>query len=158
MKVRLFCVVLCYLWGSGCSEVSSYTLTPNTTEHPESTLAQHTPTSLLTNTATVLLLSNIVGEILSQPERYKNQTVGVTGYYRGWDLLKEVKGSPPITRSDWVIADNSGAIYVTGLAPETLDPASQADVWTVIHLTAIVENNQTGIFLKAQSIELIMNQ
>ena len=42
----------------------------------------------------------------------EGKEVTIVGYYRGWDLLREVNQAPPVTRSDWVIADKSGAIYV----------------------------------------------
>lgn len=62
---------------------------------------------------------------------------------------------PPVTRSDWVITDNSGAIYVTGPLPQNLDPSSQKDAWAVIRLAAEVEYNFTDVYLKAQSVTLI---
>jgi len=100
-------------------------------------------------------ISDIIGKIISQPDQYLSQQVEIVGYFRGWDLLKEVKGSPPVTRSDWVIADNSGAIYVTGNAPPNLNPASRQDTNKVIHLVATVEQNQNGVYLQAISVELI---
>jgi hypothetical protein len=67
--------------------------------------------------------------------------------------LKEIRGGPPVTRSDWVIADQSGAIYVTGPLPEGLDPASPEVVWSLIRLQATIESNQDQVYLKAQSVE-----
>lgn len=100
-------------------------------------------------------LSDIIGDIISHPDQYQGQQVEITGYYRGWNLLKEAQGAPPVTRSDWVIADNSGAIYVTGSLPQNLDPSSQKDIWTVIRLAASVEYNSKDVYLKAQSVILI---
>ena len=97
----------------------------------------------------------MIGNILSSPELYTGKQVEIVGYYRGWDLLKEIQSGPPVSRSDWVIADDSGAIYVTGLAPQRLDPSSRNDIDAVIHLTAIVERNQKGTYLNAQKIELL---
>jgi hypothetical protein len=37
--------------------------------------------------------------------------VKISGAYRGWE---SGHGSPPITRSDWVLLDSTGNIYVTG--------------------------------------------
>ena len=100
-------------------------------------------------------LSNMIGDINSHPDQFKGQQVEIVGYYRGWNLLKEAQGTPPVTRSDWVIADNSGAIYVTGSFPQNLDPSSQKDIWTVIRLVATVEYNSKDVYLKAQSVVLI---
>ena len=100
-------------------------------------------------------ISDIIGKINSQPGQYLSQQVEIVGYFRGWDLLKEVKEAPPVTRSDWVIADNSGAIYVTGNAPPNLNPASAQDTKKVIRLVATVEQNENGVYLQAISVELI---
>lgn len=114
-----------------------------------------TPGTQVTQSVSSTLLTNLIGSLLASPENYSGQQVEIIGYYRGWDLLKEVQGTPPVTRSDWVIADTSGAIYVTGTVPEKLDPSSQQDTKTVIRLVATVESNQNGVYLKAQSVEVI---
>jgi hypothetical protein len=64
-----------------------------------------------------LLLAQAGGELTSVVKNIPGQIgegkeVTIIGYYRGWDLLREVNLPPPVTRSDWVIADKSGAIYV----------------------------------------------
>jgi hypothetical protein len=60
-----------------------------------------------------------IGAILLEPSRYSGQTVTITGEYRGWE---GGYGSPPVTRSDWVLKDDTGGIYVTGKTPEGFDP------------------------------------
>jgi hypothetical protein len=54
-----------------------------------------------------------------------------------------------------VIADNSGAMYVTGNAPQNLNPASPKETNQVIRLLATVEQNQNEVYLRAVSVELI---
>lgn len=56
-------------------------------------------------------LTDTIGSILTGGG-WEGQEVTLVGYYRGWDLLQESGQSPPVTRSDWVITDSSGAIYV----------------------------------------------
>jgi hypothetical protein len=56
-------------------------------------------------------LTNIVKSIVTQGG-WAGKEATVVGYYRGWDLLKEANQAPPVTRSDWVIKDQGGAIYV----------------------------------------------
>src|SRR5512138_3650873 len=34
-------------------------------------------------------LTSLVGAILADPAKYRNQAVQVVGYYRGWDVLHE---------------------------------------------------------------------
>src|SRR5512134_2121335 len=102
-------------------------------------------------------LTNLIGDILADPGRYHEESVEVVGYYRGWDVLHETQKAPPVTRSDWVIADASGAIYVTGLTPPGLDPASPADTQTIIRLAATVqyvEQNKT-VYLRADRVEIV---
>ncbi len=43
---------------------------------------------------------------------FEGQDITVACYYRGWDLLYEANTLPPVTRSDWVIKDSTGAMYV----------------------------------------------
>lgn len=62
-------------------------------------------------------LTNVVKSILTQ-SGWEGKEVTVVGYYRGWDLLKEANQAPPVTRSDWVIKDKSGAIYVQAKSVE----------------------------------------
>ena len=103
-------------------------------------------------------LTAILAEILAHPDSFKDRQVEVIGYFRGWDLLKEAPGAPPLTRSDWVIADDSGAIYVTGGVPQGLDPSSLADTNKIIRLLATVHQNQAGAYLQAISIEVLSPQ
>ena len=56
-------------------------------------------------------LTSLIGDILTQ-KGWEGKEVTVVGYYRGWDLLGETDQAPPVTRSDWVIKDNSGAMYI----------------------------------------------
>jgi hypothetical protein len=84
--------------------------------------------------------------------------VEIVGYFRGWDLLDEVGSSAQVTRSDWVITDNSGSIYVTGLMPENLDPSSLEQVQQVVRLVATIRVKGDQVYLEAQSIELLPNQ
>jgi len=49
--------------------------------------------------------------IKQYPLAYTGQKVTLTGQYRGWEYGH---GSPPITRSDWVLQDATGSIYVNG--------------------------------------------
>jgi hypothetical protein len=142
--LSLICLA-CLAWVCGCA--GEKLITPG----PTSSQPAVQPTPPPTNP----ILSNIIGDIIKSPGEFDGKTVEIVGYFRGWDLLDEAGGSPPVTRSDWVIADNSGAIYVTGLLPKGLDPASKEEAWTVIRLAAIVTRNQSEVYLEAQSIDLI---
>lgn len=100
-------------------------------------------------------LSDVLGMILNAPREFDGRIFDIVGYYRGWNLYGEARGTP-ITRSDWVIADASGAMYVTGMAVRGLDPSSRADAWTVIRLTARVVYVRLGTsYLEARRVEVL---
>lgn len=62
-----------------------------------------------------------IGEVIRDPERFSGLEIVLGGAFRGW------KGSCPesgmMTRSDWIVEDETGCIYVTGLAPQNLSSA-----------------------------------
>ncbi len=57
--------------------------------------------------------------IWSHPDTFKGRKVLISGTYLGWRGQIE---HPLITRSDWAVEDDTGAIYVTGLPAKGLDP------------------------------------
>jgi hypothetical protein len=111
--------------------------------------SQRTPTP-------VVHLTDTIRALFDASPKSDGREVEVIGYFRGWDLLGEVKGGSPVTRSDWVIADQSGAIYVTGLMPQGLNPSSRADIWTVVRLRAVVVYAPSGsVYLKGLRVDII---
>ena len=105
-------------------------------------------------------LTNIVKDIVADPKAMEGRPVTLVGYYRGWDLMGDVGAGPPVTRSDWVIRDGSGAIYVqAGLAIEggvQLRPDSRADMTHVLRVTGVVRVTGKGRpFIEPQRIELV---
>ena len=142
--LSLACLV-CLAVGGGCV---SETGTPASPEDV-------TPGGEATPIESSITASNVIAEILRAPDEYLGAQVEITGYFHGWDLLDEVGEPPPVTRSDWVIADQGGALYVTGMLPAGLNPASRADVGTVIGLKATVATRQEQVYLEAISIEVL---
>ncbi len=99
----------------------------------------------------------IVGSILAKPSDFQGREVTIVGYYRGWDLLQEANTPPPVTRSDWVITDATGAIYVSAASParvpEGISPGSLQSVNTLLEVRGIVRLTQTGQpYIEAASI------
>lgn len=92
--------------------------------------------------------TEVVGSILTRPRDFQGQEVTIVGYYRGWDLLQEANTSPPVTRSDWVIADTTGAIYVSATSPakvpEGLSPSSLQSVNTLLEVKGTVRLTPKG--------------
>ncbi len=54
-----------------------------------------------------------ISQIKSDPSKFVGRRVVIHGIYMGW----KGDGPPPVTRSDWVIDDGTGRIYVTGIFP-----------------------------------------
>ncbi len=158
MKVVLcFVFIISLIYAGGCASYNSSMPIESTPNENVSGL----PTKLgiqETRMVSVNRISNVIADIIAHPDQYADRQVEIVGYYRGWDLLKEVQGTPPATRSDWVIADNSGAIYVTGISLQNLDPASQQNTSAVIRLTATVEQNENGVYLRGIAVEVISTE
>lgn len=104
--------------------------------------------------------TRLAGDILANPARYDGQAVTIVGYYRGWDLLHEAESGPPVTRSDWVVKDETGAIYVqannapvTGQMPNPGDPAGTNRVVRVSGAVRLTAAGQP--YIEPASVELI---
>ncbi len=105
-------------------------------------------------------LTQLVKDILANPDEFEGRSVTLVGYYRGWDLLGEAGSGPPVTRSDWVLRDDSGAIYVqASLAVEgdiTLNPGSMAETDRVLQVTGVVRvTAERQPYIEPQRIERV---
>jgi len=91
-----------------------------------------------------------IGEIRTSPALYEGQTVTIEGVYQGW---QGGYGSPPVTRSDWLVEDTSGWIYVTGKPAGELDPL--VDVGRPLKVTGQVElTEEDEPYLVAEEVEI----
>lgn len=54
----------------------------------------------------------LVGAIIQTPSIWEGQVVTISGEYRGWE---SGHGAPPVTRSDWILKDETGYIYINGI-------------------------------------------
>ena len=90
-----------------------------------------------------------IGDIKENPAAYEGKVVNVEGKYQGWD---SGFGNPPVTRSDWVLQDATGWLYVTG-KPSGLDPLG--DIGHPIKVEGVVKITGDGeLYLYAQEIEI----
>jgi hypothetical protein len=80
-----------------------------------------------------------IGEIRDNPNLYQGHMVTIEGVYQGW---QSGYGSPPLTRSDWLVADDTGWLYVTGEPPGDLDPTG--DIGRPLRVTGEVELTDDG--------------
>lgn len=78
-------------------------------------------------------LTHVIGPILANPDKWLGQNVRIVGYYEGWDVFGSAGTAPPLTRSDWVVRDESGAMYVGGGNPvDSLDVSPSEKVEGVL--------------------------
>jgi hypothetical protein len=103
-------------------------------------------------------ITGVIGSVLAAPPTFDGQEITIVGYYRGWDLLHEANMAPPVTRSDWVIKDSTGAIYVSANSvaklPESLRPGSLQDTGTILKVKGVVRVTSAGQpYVEAKSIE-----
>ena len=57
-----------------------------------------------------------IGDIIAAPGAFVDRGVIVKGEYRGWrpsPFAPATKGGPPVSRSDWVLQDDTGEVYCT---------------------------------------------
>jgi hypothetical protein len=124
------------------SACTSGTATSSTPEAGKSQVTQPTP---LPPPLPGQGLSRLAGLIMKHPAQYANQQVTLVGYFRGQDLLDEVILDAPTDRlRDWVLKDDSGAIYVSfrGLLP--FSPNSQ-EIWRILRVRGTVEIHRSGM-------------
>lgn len=102
--------------------------------------------------------SNLIQDILQKPQLYAGKRVTLTGFYRGWDLLDETKAFSPVTRSDWVIRDQCGAIYVlarNGLSLE-LNAGEKSNTDKIVRVVGIVRVTDSGqAYIEPVKVELV---
>ena len=70
-----------------------------------------------------------VAEILKNANQLLNKEVMVTGVFKGWS--GGPAGGPPVTRSDWVLQDDTASIYVTGPFPPGCSPTNPGKTVTI---------------------------
>jgi hypothetical protein len=62
----------------------------------------------------------LIGAIKQNPTAYNGKIVTVSGTYLGWQAGH---GFAPVNRSDWLLEDNTGTIYITGSSMNLNYPA-----------------------------------
>lgn len=63
-----------------------------------------------------------IARILADSATYAGRTVRIEGRFRGWQA--PCTTSTALTRSDWVLDDGTGCIYVSGQLPSGLSPTA----------------------------------
>jgi len=99
-----------------------------------------------------------IGEIIKWPRFFVGRPIAVEGEYRGWSakgLEGPVRQGPPRRRTDWILKDGTGALYVSGRRPP-LDPYTDAGKHVSVDGSAVVKtiNGQVVPFIKADTVTL----
>lgn len=81
-----------------------------------------------------------IEHILRDPAAYSGEEVAVEGTFLGW--RGKCPDSASRTRSDWILSDETGCIYVTGLVPAGLDPANPSNERVLVR--GFVETGTNG--------------
>ena len=76
-----------------------------------------------------------IAYLLDNKDQYIGEKIKIKGTFEGWNGKY---GPPPVTRSDWVIADSTGGIYVYGPFPANLNPSEIEDRGERLFLTGIL--------------------
>ncbi len=63
-----------------------------------------------------------IKQIIDAPADYEGKEVRLQGVFLGWK--GGCASSVMLTRSDWVLQDDSGCVYVTGRLPDAVSPAT----------------------------------
>ncbi len=143
-------IVILVIWGCstnipGIHSVTTLNATKTSTPHSANPNCSKTPVPLSVR----LSLTSLIADITDSPADYVGKEVEIVGFYYHWywplEMSYPSKG-PPITRSDPIIADLSGAIYLGEKDHEnTFIGGLKPELCSVIRTKAIVrvtENKQ----------------
>ncbi|MBU0675039.1 MAG: hypothetical protein KJ950_10385 [Proteobacteria bacterium] len=131
---------------TGANSGQSETLTKETMAAPGSEVMAEAPPVVTTTEAGKPLA---VFDLLRKKEVSPGQTVELSGQFMGW------KGTcltaPPVSRSDWMLVDSTGCIYVTGAIPVGLDPA-KPNLETILVKGRLAADQKGKAYLEAESV------
>jgi len=95
-----------------------------------------------------------IGDIIAEPQKYEGKEVMIKGRFMGWSLPEAHEiVTPMVTRSDWILDDESGAMYVTKLNPDPLDPME--DIGRKVVVSGIVRLQEGKPYLEGRSLRVI---
>jgi hypothetical protein len=79
----------------------------------------------------------MISDIYDAPQKYVGKEVSVSGFYCGW---KNAPGAPPVSRSDWVIANSAKkGIYCVGNMPQDDETGEMLPYWKPIVVKGTIE-------------------
>lgn len=92
-----------------------------------------------------------IADIFADPEGAATKKVSLRGLFQGWnDRCPE---SARITRSDWILRDQSGCIYVTGNLPAKLSPFKDKNEPVFVYATVALQDGKP--YLEAHKVKVL---
>lgn len=92
-----------------------------------------------------------IGKIRRDPSQFYGMVNVYKGTYHGY--LMQCGGYPPVRNDDWVLDDGTGCIYVSGMAPQGLNP--NRPMGEILYVTGSVKFNRTMIpYIEAKDIKI----
>ncbi|MGE5572037.1 MAG: hypothetical protein ACM3ZU_03325 [Bacteroidota bacterium] len=85
-----------------------------------------------------------IAEIHENMDRLLSKEVKVKAQYMGWSGDVGAEAGTPVTRSDWLLKDETGWIYVSGGAIRGLSPWRKGDQGKEVEVVGVVEAKQDG--------------
>jgi len=82
----------------------------------------------------------MIEQVQEQAQSFEGKAVTIEGKFKGWK--GKCAGGPPVTRSDWMLEDKTGCIYVSGPVPDGLSAISPRD--EQVSVKGIVRINRSG--------------
>ena len=73
------------------------------------------PAKRLAQTGRSYVSAITIQKILKNPAEFVNREIVLEGAFQGWK--GKCEDSSPLTRSDWILKDETGCIYVSGKIP-----------------------------------------
>ncbi len=96
-----------------------------------------------------------IEDLITSPRSYMNKEITLEGTYRAQLAQRGeplVEGGPPTSRSDWILQDATGSIYVAGTGSVAFN--SRADLNARVRVKGLVRMNPEGrLYLRAYEVQ-----
>jgi hypothetical protein len=108
------------------------------------THSENTKVETAANISNRAVVEHTISSIVDNPEEYVGKEFSISGHFRGWN--GRCKGSPPVTRSDWMIEDDKSCLYVSGPIPKGFH--AHAPDGQLVIITGVIKINKTsGVYI-----------
>jgi hypothetical protein len=94
-----------------------------------------------------------IEDIIAKPLDYDGNEIKIKGIFIGWSMPEHEIMTPMVTRNDWIVEDETGAIYVTKLSSEPMDPVN--DVGTRVMVSGVVRLRDGKPYIEGESLRVL---